>query len=751
MKILEYLGGLWLCAIISQAASAQSTTGARQTVSLNGTWQFEQTLTAAPPTQFSRHIPVPGLIHLAEPKIADYDAFFKKPERVRYQAQHNVEDRNYVPKYSWYRRTFPVSAAQLQQAAVLTIKKSQYVTRVFINGFDAGSSIECFTPIEFPIGRYLKAGDNEVLVSVGDRAWLPSEAAGGTDKEKVTYLPGIWDDVSVSFTRNFRVSRALLLPNLKENKVTAKLLLRSFYPPQQLFGTSIFDSCRVQVDIRETKSGKPVAQAGKTVVVRRDNQTEVAVDVPFANAHLWTPDDPFRYTATVRLLERGQPSDAVDQVFGMREFGRQGKYFTLNGQRLILRGTNINLHRFLEDPEARALPWDRAWVKKLLIDGPKATHWNIMRTSVGLFPDFWYDLADEYGMMFQDEWLYWQNHGWDEEIRREYTNWVWSDGNHPSIVIWDGINENHDKYIGTQLIPELKKLDPTRIWDAGYMTAEEGTGAQDDMDEPHPYVDVSQAPNYADFRTKHPYNLGLLHDTVGGWTKRFRDSPQPQLVNEYGWMWLWRDGRPSKLTVPNYDFYLGPNSAPAANRELQAYWLQLQTEWLRAERSLAGVMHFTYLTNNYGFTGDSFVGPIAELNPSPMQRWFRHCFAPQAVFLNFTDERYMKHVPPHAPGAAFPVVLTGVNDLAQEARGTVRLRLLDAQGHAVLTQTQSMRIPAYGEQEAPVTLTLPKSAGGYLLLAEFTPAGARQPVISRRYVRVGPARPTQWYDMPATS
>ena len=33
------------------------------------------------------------------------------------------------------------------------------------------------------------------------------------------------------------------------------------------------------------------------------------------------------------------------------------------------------------------------------------------------------------------------------QVRKEYTNWVWSDGNHPSIVIWDAINENWDSYI----------------------------------------------------------------------------------------------------------------------------------------------------------------------------------------------------------------------------------------------------------------------------------------------------------------
>ena len=157
------------------------------------------------------------------------------------------------------------------------------------------------------------------------------------------------------------------------------------------------------------------------------------------------------------------------------------------GKKTFLRGTNITLQRFFEDPDCANLVWDKEWVKKLLITIPKGLDWNTMRICVGIVPDFWYDLADEYGLMFQNEWNYWQNHGWDSQIKKEYTDWVWSDGNHPSIVIWDAINENWDNYIGNQLVPELMKLDPTRIWDSGYMTAEQLTTGLDEMDEPHPY------------------------------------------------------------------------------------------------------------------------------------------------------------------------------------------------------------------------------------------------------------------------
>ena len=215
-------------------------------------------------------------------------------------------------------------------------------------------------------------------------------------------------------------------------------------------------------------------------------------------------------------------------------------------------------------------------------------------------------------------------------------NWVWTDGSHPSIAIWDGINENWDDFIGNTLIPELKKLDPTRVWDAGYMTA---TSMQnDDMDEPHPYQGMS----FSDNKEEIYYPLGNLNYKPSI-IKEIEESSAAQLVNEYGWIWLWRDGSPSKLTVETYEKYLGKNSTAEQRRNFQAYDLQLETEWLRSNRNIAGVLAFCYLTNNYGYTGDWFIGNIKDLKPSPVLKYFRDAFAPVNVFINLTDERYVKN------------------------------------------------------------------------------------------------------------
>jgi len=53
----------------------------RTTISLNGQWEFDQTTDAFPPKKYTRKIPVPGLVHLATPRIEDYDKFFKETRR----------------------------------------------------------------------------------------------------------------------------------------------------------------------------------------------------------------------------------------------------------------------------------------------------------------------------------------------------------------------------------------------------------------------------------------------------------------------------------------------------------------------------------------------------------------------------------------------------------------------------------------------------------------------------------------------
>lgn len=733
---------LFLALVLIPFLANSANNGERTVINLNGTWQFDQTVNAFPPVKFTRSIPVPGLVHLAVPKIEDYDKFFKRADKVEAKEQHNLYNIDYTPRYSWYRKSVFIPKELEGKEGMITIKKSQYVTQVYVNGIDMGTSMACYTPVEFPITTAIKYGvENEILIKVGDRVWLPSEAAGGTDKEKEHYLPGIWDDVLISFTGKMRINRLLILPSVANKKVTVKAQLRNLYPSQVFYGGSMTDSVTLDIAISEKKSGKVVAVKTAKFATKRDNIVTAELEIPVNNFNKWTPDAPNLYVAKATLRSGDQISDQIDKQFGMRDFTRKGKFFYLNGEKIILRGTNITLQRFFEDPDCSNLVWDKEWVKKLLIDIPKPLNWNAMRICVGIVPDFWYDIADEHGLMFQNEWLYWQNHGWDDQIRKEYTDWVWTDGNHPSIIIWDAINENWDEYIGNTLIPELKKLDDTRIWDAGYMTADRMQ--QDEMDEPHPYM--GRISNMQPGAITNFYPLGNL-DFKPAILRDIQESSSAQLINEYGWIWLWRNGMPSKLTVEAFEYYNGKNSTPEQNWELQAYWMQLETEWLRSETSIAGVLAFCYLTNNYGYTGDWFAGNIKDLKPTETLDWFRHAFAPAATFINLTDERYTKMLEPHKPGSTMLFNLAGINNLSKAVSGTVKVKLIDKEGKSVSEQIFKEKLESYLRTDIPVSLTLPTSAGGYVLVAEFTPENGKT-VISRRFLKVGKVAEYKYFEV----
>jgi len=212
---------------------------------------------------------------------------------------------------------------------------------------------------------------------------------------------------------------------------------------------------------------------------------------------------------------------------------------------------------------------------------------------------------------------------------------------------------------------------------------------------------------------------------------------------------LWRDGRPAKLTVNNYHYFAGENATSDQRREMQAYWLQLETEWLRAERSIAGVLAFCHLTNNFGFTGDWFMNNIKDLEMAPTLKWFRHCFAPQAVFINLVDQRYMKHPLPHKPGSKLLFNIVGINDYTVPATGNVSLKLLNNKGEVVIKQEVSIQIEPLLKKTLPCMIELPTEKGGYLLVAEYSPENKTLPVISRRYLKIGesPHEAYSFYDL----
>jgi len=129
--------------------------------------------------------------------------------------------------------------------------------------------------------------------------------------------------------------------------------------------------------------------------------------------------------------------------------------------------------------------------------------------------------------------------------------------------------------------------------------------------------------------------------------------------------------------------------------------------------------------------------------------WFKECFAPTNVFINLTDERYVKGLPAHRPNDYLNFTLTGVNDVAQNKSGDLEIKLLNSKGENVFSDTIKITIPSSDRIEIPYAFRLPAKADGYLLETFFREEGKKEKRISRRYIKVGNTDTYSFYDVPS--
>jgi hypothetical protein len=708
--------------------------GERVTLSLDGEWQIEDSVAAdAMPREWHHRAPVPGLANLAQPGFPDVDRFDSK-EVIANRVSKGVlpesaliegagiphQNRNYF----WYARTFPISARR--QVAILRINKAQFGTAVWLNGKQIGEHAGCFTAAYFDVTSAIDwGGENRLVVRIGAHPGvLPAGYPAGTDFEKNKWTPGIYDSVSLLLSDNPVVESVQVAPRIQAAQIAVQTKLKNYSASRVRFALA--------QRVRTWKDGRDVSRAlPLRVELAPGEEKTFTQTVAVPSPHLWTPEDPFLYG-----LETGTGGDSAATRFGMREFrfDTPTRRAWLNGRIYFLRGSNITLHRFFEDPLAGALPWNEAWVRKLLIDIPKRLNWNSFRFCIGPVPDRWLDIADEAGLLIQNEFFVWtgapdwfKKYGrtWNpDEMIRQYGEWMRDNWNHPSVAIWDADNETLDPVFAEKVIPAVRGLDlSNRPWENSY----NGPLGPDDPVEDHPYL-FSKGSD----KDEKPFEAAELESMSGRGRPGGTPTGHAQINNEYGWLWLLRDGTPTELTGKVYEHLLGANAKPQDRLALDAYLLGGLTEYWRAYRNYAGVLHFVYLTSCYAgaYTCDNFED-VAALKLEPhFADYVREAFKPLGVYLNFWQ-------PSLKPGSDRRVSVMMVNDAYQAAEGKLVLTLeREAGGEQLARHEASFAVPALGQQTYAIDFHVPQTTGDCILKAAAHAAGQAEPTVSRRKVAV---------------
>lgn len=687
--------GVWTASLLAWAGVAVGAeeVAPRTVLSLDGTWEIAQGDLEKPPAEFKHRVPVPGLADMAQPAFTEVGT----PESGKHRQAF------------WYRRTFTLSGPVLPSVR-LKIHKARYGTRVYLNGQVAGEHLPCFTPGEFDVRGLLRgAGQpNELIIRVGaHREVLPKGLPDGFDFEKIRYIPGIYDSVELVLSGLPRVANIQTVPQLEAKAVRIVA---------ELEGPA---AAGVRFVVREAVSGNEVGSAEVQDPGSPQRRT-VEAQVALAGCRLWSPEDPFLYVAEVST-----GTDRLSVRFGMRSFhfDPKTKQAVLNGKPYPLRGTNVCVYRFFEDPVRGDRPWRKEWVRRLH-QAFKSMHWNAIRYCIGFPPEIWYEIADEEGMLIQDEFPIWYGtNRWPKELQadelvRQYTEWMRTRWNHPSVVVWDAQNETVTPETG-KAIRQVRALDlSNRPWDNGWSPPQSPT----DVYESHPYAHGNPAFRLASFArlSGAAGSPGSLQGNVFP-----NKDGNPVIINEYGWLWLNRDGTPTTLSRKVYERLLGPDATADQRRELYARILAAKTEFWRGRRQVAGVLHFCGLgySRPDGQTSDHFLD-IEKLNFEPyFFHYVRDAFHPVGVLLDYWDDD-------PRPGQEQTIVVRLTNDLYTEWSGTVRLAMLRL-GKVLWEESRPARVSPLGAQAVEFKVKIPVEPGRYTLVAERR-AGQEKPVASLR-------------------
>lgn len=732
----------------------------RATVSLNGAWQIDESVSATEmPKAFGHTVAVPGWVNLSTPAFPDVDFFASREYMQRYGREYPLRsgkkilsDSAPLPtvgispqkrNYFWYRTSF--KAGTKREVALLKIGKAQFGTAVWLNGTKVGEHLSCWTPGYFDLTSAIHwTGDNELLVRVGAHPGvLPESFPAGTIQAKTRWTPGIYDDVSLILCDNPVIESIQVAPRLDTSEVTIQTKVRNYGAARDF---------ELRHRIKTWKEGREVTQsAPQGGRLEAGEEKTLSLTVRLDKAHLWSPEDPFLYA-----VESRTGGDSVQTRFGMREVrfdNATGRAF-LNGKQFFLRGGNLEFSSCLGDPRIGRQPWDRQWVRKLIAEVPKSLNWNAFRFVISVVPDMWLDIADEEGILIQYEPSLWEYHPqWSTKgLISLYTEWMQNNWNHPCVFMWDASNETSAPEL-IKVIKAVRTLDLSdRAWENSYNYPERST----DPSEVHCYI-FSNDPKFADFDFRRLNGFDVAGAFSAGHiaeAAKVAGKPVPKrlcyILNEYAWVWLYSDGTPADGVDQIYQRAL-PNGTAEERLDYRWYISGALTEMFRASRSAVGVLYYAYFGSSvprpapcdYHFGAFADVDKL-QLQPS-FEKYMTEAFKPLGVYIDFwgdgaAGKRFLQQWAPLRSGAQHEFSITLINDESGPVAGKLVLSLEKPDGGAVASREVAFHLDGLGRNVYKLGLAIPKEEGKYLLKAVAHSDGAPHdgPTVCRRKVLVQP-------------
>lgn len=644
-----------------------STAHPNKQVSLNGTW--EVAISDSVPTVFPSKVPVPGVITMAIPHFeGDLDATTLK-DSLPY---------NYV----WYRYEFDLNESNNYAAAILKIR-AKYNALVILNDKELGyDPFTTYSHGEFDASQALHLkGHNVLLVRVG--SWNTASAPSKENSAewwRNSRTPGIWDDVCLELEQAVAIPHIKVLPDVKKQQTQVTVKLHNY----QRNGYNLKMTCSI------LDHGRTLVEQSLPVQIQPGETTVQTIILPCDKLKCWTPGkegNPQLYELKVVVEEKRQNLLAVKSTtFGYRQIETQGRDVLLNGQRIFFRAENIAFPRALN--RWASVMFDEKWVRHFLREAVHTYNFNYLRFHLGHAYSLWYRIADEEGIMLQDEWRYMHDDEPQGEAREEaiaeLTRWVEQNVNHASIVAWDQENEGNVRL--EDLKAAVRQYDPSRLW------------GEDDYDAKHVY--------------EHSENIVSKLDYPISATK-------PSTVLESCRLWLNEQGLlepresfKTSRTASAWGFYHYTKEDIARlqsdiHADLGTYYRSQRLQAWAPFALLSGCVN----GHNY------FLGDIADsLVPQANLITLKALNEPLGTSIDMLQAReWYKDQKRYAPGSRITKRAFVWNDFPETKSTTLYVQLKSTEGDVISETSQAVTLTGGACQSYSFTFTLPTVNGCYLL------------------------------------
>jgi len=376
----------------------------------------------------------------------------------------------------WYRKQFSVPPLDRGQRVFLEFEGASQVTKVWVNGREAGEHAGGYTGFVLDVTDAVAAGERNLLaVRVDDTNSPDIPPANETN---IAIYGGLYRDVLLHVTGPVLIPDggvSITTPEVNKERSTVRV------------STEVRNSLSALVKV--TLVSEAIGRSGD-VVAKAEQEKSIAggatiqfepIGLSILKPELWHPDHPNLYTLRSRVYRDGRAIDELSTRFGFRLMGyAPGKGYTINGEFINLHGVNRRQdYGYLVDAVPDAISRrDMEIIKDLGA--------NLVRTSHYVQDKSILEAADELGILIWEEIpnikIYDYTPGpmtekGDSRFTRKFIDdclatmaeMVRRDRNHPSIVIW-GIGDDLTGYPYLDDLRELHnkahELDPTR-WTAG--------------------------------------------------------------------------------------------------------------------------------------------------------------------------------------------------------------------------------------------------------------------------------------------